>query len=239
MTEIGTRTYQLDYERVFKEVLSTLVDRGFQLKTTDMARGYLSSIWIGRYRDPDERVDVRLWTTGPGVQVMIWAKTASWLARRQERSASVPVFFHYLDERIGDSAVEFDTPEGYPSYYTGPGVQLENYGFSTTLWYPISLALTNALILLFIGTGTSAYGPSTFGAFLAFCEVGIAAILLTAAALMGMGRLNGGGVVAIIGGILSFPLGLLAIVADIWALKMDKGRVPLIQDHSYLPGGLG
>jgi hypothetical protein len=236
MEEVGTRTYKRGYQKVFKEVLSSLVNRGFQLKKADIGSGHLMAIWKGKGLNPDEKVDVRIFSTEFGVQVTLWAGTTSALARRQNKSVSVPMFFSSLDGRIGDYAVDWVQPDGYPSYYPGPSSQLASHKNTPSIWYPISMVLTEGLFLIFFGApGLNSY----FGWPIALCIVFIGVFLLMAGALMEMGHLTAGGIIAIICGGITIPIGFLGIYAGLWAFRIRDGRVPLIPDHGYMIGGSG
>jgi len=233
MAEVGTRTYRLEYPKVAKEVMATMLEHDLQLKKTDIQGGHLIAIWRGRYRDPDERVDVRLWTSPWGIQVMAWAKPTSPLAKRIDGSGSIPVLFHGLDERIGKFAVDMNAPEGYPPYYPGPDAQLWSYRLSPSIWWAVALALTNGLIPLFFGTMGMFFDAIPL---IALCNIIMGTMMLIAATLLALGKLTAGGWMALVCGILMFPIGLLGIVAGLWAFKVRDNRVPLIPDHSYALG---
>jgi hypothetical protein len=236
MMEVGTRIYDLDYARVFKEVLSSLMKMRFDLKRVEAGKGQIEALWKGRGRDPDEKVEVLLTSTDYGIQVTMSSKTASPMAKVLSRSASIAVFFSTLDGLIGDHAVDVEHPDGYPSYYPGPGRKLASHELSPNVWYPISMALTEGLFLI-------AFGAPVIDSFiidpLGLCFLIIGVLLIIAAALMGRGHMTAGGSIAIICGFLTLPLGLLGIFAGTWAFKIRDDKVPLIPDHSYILGGSG
>jgi hypothetical protein len=236
MAEVGTMHYTLEYERVFKEVVSSLVERGFSLKATDVGKGTVRALWKGRGRDPDEMAEVRVIVHDHGVEVSMWARTASVLATRQVGSASVAVFFTALQGRIGDHAIKWQPPDGVPPWYPGPGPALASYGFSPTPWFPISLSLAQALLMLVFGFA-GLFDPYLWT--IGLCDVVLGLLLVLAAVLMRTGHLTAGGSIAVIVGILTIPLGAMAIVAGIWAFRFRDGKVPLIPHQSYMIGGSG
>ena len=54
-----------------------------------------------------------------------------------------------------------------------------------------------------------------------------------------MGRLDGGALLALIGGIVSLPYGILGIVAAIWAWRIYEKRVPLVSTGGVMFGRSG
>jgi len=228
------RTYGLARRLVLKAVIATLVDEGFQLTKADTSSGHIEAKWRGRGREPDEGVEVRVWGPDDEVNVTMKAEVIATLTSGPRRPTSLSTFFSALDGRIGEHALVDEHAETAPSYSPGLVEDLAQRWSHHTIRYPIALALANALFLVLSGT----MGLFVFeDPLLPLCVIAISIPLIMGATLMASGRPRLGGMVASIGGMLSLPLGVLGIMAALWAFRIHEQRV--IQDRGILFGGLG
>lgn len=228
------RTYGLARRLVLKAVIATLVDEGFQLTKADTSSGHIEAKWRGNGKEPDERVEVRVWGPDDEVNVTMKAEVIATLTSGTRRPTSLSMFFSALDGRIGEHALVDEHAETAPSYSPGLVENLPQQWSRHTIRYPIALALANALVLVISGT----MGLLVFGdPLLPLCVIAISIPLLVGATLMASGRPRLGGIIASIGGVLSLPLGVLGIMAALWAFRIHEQGV--IQDRGILFGGLG
>ncbi len=213
MRSVVIRVYDLDQIRVFQEVKSVLVDLGFHLVTVKESKGVIEGARKEAEFHPSETVRVRVWKKNDVTFVETDLRPP-----REGRSAQS--IHDSLDERIGDHSLPGD-PNAPLQEVAGEEdrSRRKRPEERSVAWAFVPTSLN--LVLAFIGS----LGIVVVDEFLCFIMGPATLFLIAALILMGVGLPRAGAVFAIIGGVLSFPIGVLGLLGGTWAWVLaDKLR---------------
>jgi hypothetical protein len=213
MRSVVTLFYDLDIEKVFQEVTSALVELGFTLKSIDKSRQVIEGSREEGEFHPHETIHVRIRRKSEVTCVDIDV-------RPPRDGRCVGSISDSLDVRIGDHSLPGDPKAPLQEVAVAEGrAHRTRPEERSVLWAYVPVSLN--LVLAFFGS----LGIVVLDEFLCFIMGPATIFLFVALILMAVGLPKGGAVMAIIGGVLTFPIGVLGLLGGVWAWVLaDKMR---------------
>ncbi len=228
MVKTGAQTYNLSYTDVFNEVQYALAACDFEIGTVDFNNGYLKARTGMSMTSYGETIEVNLGQANGGVQVLFSSRPSHYFTDMGKSSGNVRKFFGALDSRIGGFIVG-----GYGAPAAGTGYGGGGPQFSVMMDEPsrtgaVILITVNAIIAVLLAVYYLMLWPA-FGVFMLLPVV----MLFFGLVLISMDHCKAGAVCAIIGGVITIPLGILGLIggSKAWqrgkwlALTRDQGLV--------------
>ena len=221
MVEMDSRTYNLDYTDVFNEAQYALASTGATINIVDFNNGYLraeTGISITSY---GETLEVTIRQVQGGTWVTIQSKPTHYFTDMGRSKKHVRTFILTMDNRVGAySAPRAPVNMPQAGYYAPPVPQYALAMSEPSGALAIGLTLANSIIAIMLAF---LYIATLFilGAFM----LGIAILMIAGVGLMAGGAWRLGGVLAMIGGVMTIPLGILGIIGGYRA--WEKGKIQL------------
>jgi hypothetical protein len=213
MRSVVTRVYDLDQDQVFLEITSVLVDLGFDLEAVWKKKRIIEGTRGEAEFHPSEMVHVRVWKKND----VTFVETDLQPPREARAAQSI---YDSLDERIGAHTLPGDPKAPIQEVAGEEGrtrpIRLED---RSVMWAYVPTTLNLMLALV------ASLGILAMDEFFYVVVGPVIICLLTGLILMGVGLPRAGAVLAIIGGVLSFPAGTLGLLGGVWAWVLaDKMR---------------
>ena len=221
MGEMDSRTYHLDYNSAFNEAQYALAATGATIKIVDYNRGYLKAQTGMSITSYGETIQVTLGDAGGGTWVTVQSEPTHYFTDMGRSKKHVRTFIMAMDSRVaayGAPGVQTNVPQaGYaarPAPHYAIAMSEPSGGLAIGLTMANGgVALVLALMYMSVWVG--------LGVFMLI----IALVLFAGVGSMAAGAWRLGGVLAIIGGAVTIPLGILGIIGGLRA--KEKGKVQL------------
>jgi hypothetical protein len=217
MAKTEAKTYDLPYVDVFNEVQYAMQACGFRIEMADFNSGYLKATTGISMTSYGETIEVNLGQVAGGTQVLVSSRPSHYFTDMGKSKANVRKLFGYMDSRIGGFITGGPGSPVTDAGYRGGGPQ-----FSVTMSEPsrtgaVVLITINAIITMLLAVYYFTLLPF-LGVFMLIPVI----LLFFGLILVSMDHCKAGAVCAIIGGVITVPLGILGIIGGSKAWERGK-----------------